>query len=75
MHHLALVPNGQPLVKPVRPMHPRYVREQIVPRFQALSDDQYLAGPIGILNTAARCSYVLDQQAILWCIEWSPGRS
>jgi hypothetical protein len=51
----------------------RYFREEILPKFQPLSLDQFLAGPNGILMTAARFSYVLAGEAVSWCIEWQPG--
>jgi hypothetical protein len=57
----------------VRPLYERYFREEVVPRLQPLSQDQYLGGPIGIATTAARWSYVLDIEAVNWCIEWNPG--
>jgi len=30
-------------------------------------------GQLGISTTAARYSYVLDKEAVNWCIEWNPG--
>src|SRR5262252_8795877 len=73
MYHIAVRPSRPPLVKPLRPLYERYLREQVIPRFQPLSLDRYLDGPNGILATAARFSYVLDDEAVNWCIEWSPG--
>jgi hypothetical protein len=73
MYHVALRPTHSPLVKPVRPLYASYLHDEIIPRFQGLSEDQYLGGPIGILTTAARFSYVLYNEAVNWCIEWSPG--
>jgi hypothetical protein len=60
MHHVVLAPSNQPPLKPLRLVDARYVLEEIVPSFQALSEDQCLDDPIGIFGTAARFSYVLD---------------
>lgn len=38
-----------------------------------LSDEEYMTGPAAILHTAAKYSYVLDGEALFWCIEWDPG--
>jgi hypothetical protein len=73
VHHIALRDGAPPLTKPVRPPYAQYLREELVPRFQPLSLDQFLGGPNGILTTAARWSYVLDGEAVNWCIEWEPG--
>jgi hypothetical protein len=73
MHHIALRPGRLALVKPVHPLYARYFREEVLPRFQPISLDQFVAGPIGISTTAARFSYVLDNEAVNWCIEWNPG--
>jgi len=73
MYHIAVRLSGPPLVKPLRPLYERYLREQVIPRFQPLSLDQYLSGPNGIPATLARFSYVLDNEAVNWCIEWEPG--
>jgi hypothetical protein len=73
MYHIATNVNGPPLVKQLRPLYEGYLREQVIPRFRPLPLDQYLSGPNGILTTPARFSYVLDKEAVNWCIEWSPG--
>jgi hypothetical protein len=73
MYHIALKLSSPPLVKPLRPLYERYFCEEIISRFGPLSLDQYLSGPIGIATTAARFSYVLDNEAVNWCIEWLPG--
>jgi len=73
MHHIALRPGRVPLVKPVRRLYACYFYEEVVPRFQPISVEHFVGGPIGISTTAARFSYVLDNEAVNWCIEWSPG--
>jgi len=73
MHHIALRPGRVALVKPVQRLYARYFHEEVVPRFQPISVDQFVGGPIGISTTAARFSYVLDNEAVNWCIEWNPG--
>jgi hypothetical protein len=40
---------------------------------QPLSDNDYVTGPAALLYTMARYSYVLDGEALYWCIEWAPG--
>jgi hypothetical protein len=74
MYYVALSPvGGDALVKPVRPLYASYLRESVYLRFQPLSDEQYLDGPIGILSTPAPFTYILDSDAINLCIEWQPG--
>jgi len=73
MHHIALRPGRVALVKPVRPLYAHYFHQEVVPRFQPISVDQFVGGPIGISATAARFSHVLDNEAVNWCIEWNPG--
>ena len=73
MHHVAATASGQTLVKPLLPAYARYLREEVYPRLQPLSDSEYLNGPAGILNTLARFSYVIDGGRIFWCVEWRPG--
>jgi hypothetical protein len=50
-----------------------YLLRGIVPALRPLSDDEYLNGPIVILNTLARYSYVLVNRDVFWCVEWEPG--
>lgn len=38
-----------------------------------LSHEEYMEGPAVILQTAAKYSYILDRDTVLWCIEWAPG--
>jgi hypothetical protein len=73
MDHVADAADAPPLLKSVRPSYVRYLRAEIIPRFQSLSEREYLGGPVGILNTFARFSYVLDEENLYWCIEWAPG--
>ena len=58
---------------PVSEDDARFLRERVVPTFQALDDETYLDGPAMILHTGARFSYVLDGEDLLWCVEWEPG--
>jgi len=50
----------------------RYLR-LVQSKLKPLTDDEYLTGPAIILNTAARFSYVLDDEDVWWCIERDPG--
>ena len=50
-----------------------YLLRGIVPALRPLSDDEYLSGPVAILGTAARSSYVLVNRDVFWCVEWEPG--
>lgn len=47
--------------------------ERVCTTLTPLSDEDYLNGPAAILQTGARYSYILAEENILWCIEWSPG--
>jgi hypothetical protein len=49
-----------------------YLR-QATAYLKPLTDEQYITDPVGILQTMARYSYVLDGDALYWCIEWEPG--
>lgn len=51
----------------------RYLRDTVIPLLQPLSEDDYSYGPAAILQTMARYSYVLDGEAVYWCVEWEPG--
>ncbi len=73
MYYIATGSSQRPMLKPVRSLYTRYLREEVIPSFQPLTVEQYLGGPIGIVHTAARFSYVLDNSAVNWCIEWRPG--
>jgi hypothetical protein len=57
----------------VDPEEQAYVRDVIRPALRPLATDAYLEGPVAILGTAARWSYVLDGDDLLWCVEWDPG--
>jgi hypothetical protein len=50
-----------------------YLRETVVPKLQPLSDEAYMEGPAAILQSMAKYSYVLDDDAVFWCCEWDPG--
>jgi hypothetical protein len=47
--------------------------QRAIATLRPLSDDEYLNGPVAVLNTLGRYSYVLDQDAVYWLIEWAPG--
>ena len=55
------------------PTSEAYLRENILPVMRPLSDDEYIDGPAKILGTAARFSYVLDDEVVYRCVEWGPG--
>lgn len=46
---------------------------KVLPTLKLLSLDKYAKSFAGILHTAARYSYVIHENAVLWCIEWDPG--
>lgn len=50
-----------------------YLTRCVMPHLQPLSDEEYLDGPAGILQTGARYSYLLSGEDIYWCVEWQPG--
>jgi hypothetical protein len=60
-------------VGPVPEETQQFLRESVLPALRPLSDEAYSLGPAYILRTLARFSYVLIDDALLWCIEWSPG--
>lgn len=47
--------------------------EKIKPNLKPLTNDEYFSGLDKVLMTAARFSYVIDAENLLWCIEWEPG--
>lgn len=66
---------GEPVLwsRSVPPGEEAYLRESVLPGMRPLSDEEYMAGPAKILNTAAHYSYVLDGEVVYWCVEWEPG--
>ena len=50
-----------------------YVRDVVLPALRPLTDDAYVNGPLYILSTLAKSSYVLHGDSVLWCTEWDPG--
>jgi hypothetical protein len=68
-----LGPEPTPMVGDVAPELQAFLREQALPALEPLSPEQYCEGPLAVLNTMARASYVLTDDAVLWCIEWEPG--
>ncbi|SDI84431.1 hypothetical protein SAMN05216588_12638 [Pseudomonas flavescens] len=58
---------------PVDQQDADYLGTRVMPHLTPLSDEDYLAGPAAIVQTAARYGYVLDGQNLYWCIEWQPG--
>jgi len=65
MYHVADAADAPSLLKSVRESYVSYLRAEIISRFQPLSEREYLSGPVGILNTFARFSYVLDEEKSL----------
>ncbi|WP_254506752.1 hypothetical protein [Anatilimnocola floriformis] len=50
-----------------------YLCDRVIPTLRPLSDEEYMTGPVIILRTLARFSYVLFEQELYWCAEWQPG--
>lgn len=46
---------------------------KVIPLLEPVSHAEYISGLAAILSTAARFSYILLGDDILWCVEWSPG--
>ncbi|QDU94909.1 hypothetical protein [Lignipirellula cremea] len=59
-------------VGPVPPENAAYLR-RLKAELKPLSEEDYIQGPLAILHTMARYSYVLDGQDLYWCVEWEPG--
>ncbi len=57
---------------PVPDSDAAYLR-QAAAHLKPLSDEEYMTGPAAILHTLAKCSYVLEGDALYWCMEWDPG--
>jgi len=49
-----------------------YLR-RVITMLRPLSDEDYLNGPAVVLHTPAKSSYILDGDALYWCVEWDPG--
>lgn len=73
---------GEPL--PSRPLRTRALKEvaskfllqDVIPKLQPLTEEEYMDGPMAIVHTAARYTYVYDSEdggSLLWCIDWKPG--
>lgn len=61
-----------PYAAPVPDSDAAYL-DRISAVLRPLSAEQYMNGPAVILHSLAKCSYVLDNQDLFWCIEWQPG--
>ena len=61
------------LTAPVGSRESAYIRDEAFPQMEPLSDEEYIKGPLAILATGARSSYVLCDSDVLWCVEWPPG--
>lgn len=57
---------------PVSDSDAAYLR-QAAAWLKPLTDEDYMTGPAAILHTMAKYSYVLDGEALYWCVEWDPG--
>jgi hypothetical protein len=51
----------------------RYFTEGIIPALRPMSDEEYKNGPMVVLHTMAKFSYVLHDRDVYWCVEWQPG--
>ena len=58
---------------PLGELEADYLETVVEPLLQPLEENQYIEGAQGILRTWARFSYVLKEEHVCWCIEWSPG--
>ncbi|MEM7246563.1 MAG: hypothetical protein AAF533_14525 [Acidobacteriota bacterium] len=47
--------------------------DRVAPLLEPLPHEDYSSGPMVILQTGAKSSYVLDGERIYWCVEWDPG--
>jgi hypothetical protein len=57
---------------PVEEEDAQYLRRAIA-TLRPLSEEDYINGPAVVLGTMARFSYVLEGDAVYWCVEWDPG--
>src|SRR5690242_6792961 len=63
---------GVPHTAPVPDSDAEYLRRAAL-TMRPLSDEEYSNGPLCILHTLAKYSYVLDGSDVYWCVEWEPG--
>jgi len=47
--------------------------EQVTPTLRPLSAEDYAGSFMAILRTFAKCSYILAEGGLYWCVEWQPG--
>lgn len=65
---------GVMLAAPLEDGDRDYFVNGILPTLRPLSDEEYMHGPVYILHTLAKSSYILYQGDVYWCVEWEPGR-
>jgi hypothetical protein len=74
VRYIIFVPeSARPLTKDVDPLSVEYLTARVIPQLRTLTESDYRNGPKSILSTAARWSYILHDQNVLWCVEWEPG--
>lgn len=50
-----------------------YLLDEIVPRLEPMTGDEYVNGPLAIHTTWAPFCYILHDENVFWCVEWEPG--
>jgi hypothetical protein len=50
-----------------------YFVRGILPVMRPMTHEEYMHGPMYLLHTLAKTSYLLHQRSVYWCIEWEPG--
>jgi hypothetical protein len=63
---------GTPYTAPVPEGDAEYLRRATA-TLRPLTAEEYVSGPLVILHTMAKYSYVLDGSEVFWCVEWDPG--
>jgi hypothetical protein len=75
-HYLIFLPGNEDVLalsRALGKLESDYLKRMVSPLLRPLAEAEYVQGPIGILHTFARYSYVLAGRNILWCVEWGPG--
>ena len=58
---------------PVSTIDSDYFKREVLPSLTPISQDFYCKSFAAILQTLAKWSYILYQEKLYWCIEWTPG--
>lgn len=58
---------------PVEEADKRYLQAIVQQAMRPLSHEEYMHSLAVLLQTFARSSYILDGDALYWCVEWDPG--